>query len=554
MAVVAVIAVVIVAVVLSGGSDSSTSTTTTTVKGSAGAATMADLEFPAGVMPYAKAKKEGKESTIDWGKRCDTTTGLLALPLFPQQSCFAPFSGDNGGETATGVTKDSINVVVYLAQPNDPVLKFVYSQIKNDDTVDQSFATYQSYNDMFAKYYETYGRKVVLQRFDATGTVSDPVAAVADAESIAAKKPYLVMGGPLLTNAFADTLAKRKIMCVSCTPSQPTQWYADRSPYVWDIQKDSIQNQTLSAEFIGKELAGHPAAHAGDPALTKQQRVFGYIHVKASDLAQQLEDAFVADLDKYKVSFARIETYDLPTELSGSGRDIITRMKEAGVTTVVFSGDPLAPQTLTKIATEQQYFPEWVVNGTALVDTAAFSRTYDQKQWAHSFGVSNLAARVGPDKAGALYLHQWYYGTPPPAAHTAPVILPNLQFLYNPLQGIGPKLSPEAARATLFQAPIIRSTPVSPQISYGSRGVWPTPDYSGLDDQTVIWWDPAATGPDELGRDGTGLWRFVDKGKRYLPGQFPTAEAKFFDPANTVTIYAVPPPEAKISADYTPVR
>ncbi len=204
-------------------------------------------------LSFAKAKSEGKADTIDWGKRCDTELGLLALPLFPQQQCFAPFSGDNGGATTTGVTTDTIKVVVYLAQPNDPVLKFIYSQIQNDDTPDQTFATYQGYNEMFSKYYETYGRKVQLVRFDATGTVSDSVAATADAETIANDiKPFMVLGGPVLTNAFADTLAQNKVMCVSCTPGQPAQWYIDRAPYVWDILANPEQRQQMVAEYIGQ--------------------------------------------------------------------------------------------------------------------------------------------------------------------------------------------------------------------------------------------------------------------------------------------------------------
>jgi hypothetical protein len=378
------------------------------------------------------------------------------------------------------------------------------------------------------------------------------VAAVADAESIAEKQPYLVMGGPLLTNAFADTLAKRKIMCVSCTPQQPTQWMADRAPYVWALEKDVIQNQTLSSEFIGKELAGHPALYAGDPAMVKKPRVFGYVHVTNSDGLG--EAAYVAELKKYGVEFARIETYVLPTELAGTGRDLITRLKEAGVTTVVFAGDPLAPQTLTKIATEQQYFPEWVINGYALIDTAAFSRTYDQKQWAHAFGVSNLAARVSLEKAGAVFLHQWYYGTPPPAPITSTVLISGSVFLYNTIQNTGPKLSPESTRDALFRAPIRKSTSVSSQVSYGDRGIWPTTDFSGADDQTLVWWDPKATGPDEINREGAGLWRFVDMGKRYLPGQFTKKVASFFDPANTVTIFPEAPPEAAVPSDYVPLK
>ena len=62
-----------------------------------------------------------------------------------------------------------------------------------------------------------------------------------------------------------------------------------------------------------------------------------------------------------------------------------------------------------------------------------------------------------------------------------------------------------------------------------------------LPDLAVIWWDPAPTGPDEIRKDGTGMWAFVDGGKRYLPGEWPT-DSKLFDPEGAVTIYAEPPP------------
>ena len=48
-----------------------------------------------------------------------------------------------GGATSTGVTADSIKVVVYLPQANDPILSFIYRQIGNNDTPDDVFATYE---------------------------------------------------------------------------------------------------------------------------------------------------------------------------------------------------------------------------------------------------------------------------------------------------------------------------------------------------------------------------------------------------------------------------
>lgn len=552
---VAAIVVAIIVVTRSGDDTKSAPPTTLAVPEGVGAATYADIDYPAGVTVYDRAKKGGTADSIEWGARCDTSRGRLALPLFPQQPCFAPFTGDNGGSTATGVTTDTIKVVVYLPQQNDPVLTAVYRQIANDDTVDQIFETYQKFNDMFARYYELYGRKIVLERYDATGNVLDPAAATFDAETIASKEPFMVLGGPLLTSAFADTLAAKKVMCVSCTPGQPSAFYIDRAPYVWDIQKYPQQNQQMAAEYIGKRLQGGLAQYAGDESLKTKERTFGYIHVEGSDASQKLENQFVSELAKYGTTITgKIETYKLPTDLATTGRDIITRLKDSGVTSVVFSGDPLAPQTLTKIATEQQYFPEWIITGTVLVDTTAFSRTYDQKQWAHAFGVSNLFSRVNPDTAGATYLYKWFYGTRAPADQTLAVLVPNLQFLYNPLQGIGPALTPDNLQKTLFTSPVIPSTPITPQVSYGNRGFFPDADFAALDDQVEVWWDPTATGRDELDRAGTGMFQYANRGKRYLPGQWPTGEPALFDPSTSITIWPTPPPEAALPTDYVPLK
>ena len=57
----------------------------------------------------------------------------------------------------------------------------------------------------------------------------------------------------------------------------------------------------------------------------------------------------------------------------------------------------------------------------------------------------------------------------------------------------------------------------------------------------MIWWDPTATGPDEIRKEGTGMYQFVDGGKRYLPNGWPT-EDKLFDPNGAVAIYDTPPP------------
>ena len=121
-----------------GGSDS----TASTVPGNT-------ITYP---LSYSQAVEQGIEDTIDWGARCDTTTGRLAVPDYFRPECYAPFVGDNGGETAPGVTADEITVVYYEGQANDPIIAYITDTIAVDDTNQDQFATMAE----IVRYYETY--------------------------------------------------------------------------------------------------------------------------------------------------------------------------------------------------------------------------------------------------------------------------------------------------------------------------------------------------------------------------------------------------------------
>jgi hypothetical protein len=499
-------------------------------------------ELPDGVVPFFLAEELGTVDEIDWGPRCDTGTGYLALPLSPPPDCFAPFEGDNGGATSTGVTADAVTVVVYLPQPNDPVLSFIYDQIGLTDTNEQVFATYEGYARMYEQYYETYGRRIELVPYTATGSATDPVAATADAETIARDlQPFMVFGGPAFGTAFADTLAANEVMCVACNQAAEAQFYIDRAPYVWAIGPNTDQNSMQASEYVGKRLAGRTASHGG-PAVADRERTFGYIYLSSNPEAEEQRARFEEQLAEYGVELADVASYTDPVSLTGQAREILARMKDRGVTTILFTGDPLAPQSLTETATQQDYEPEWVLAGTALADSTLFGRTYDQSQWQHAFGPSSLFARVSPQVAGSAYLYEWFWGEPPPARQSA-LVSPSLQFLMGVMQGVGPDLTPETFQARIFSSAVISSNVLAPQLSWGNRQFWPFTDYAGIDDQVEIWWDAEAQGPDEVGGEGTGMWAYSQGGKRFLPGQWPEeAPAVFGDDPDPVTLYTELPP------------
>jgi len=210
---------------------------------------------------------------------------------------------------------------------------------------------------------------------------------------------------------------------------------------------------------------------------------------------------------------------------------VIARMKEAGVTSVIFNGDPIAPREFTNEATAQNYFPEWIVTGSVLVDTATFSRTYDQQQWANAFGVSNLSARVDRSIGSSYAIYEWFQGEPPPAPDNIPVITPVPNTFYAFLQATGPNLTIETFNEGAFSGEPTRRAVTGVSLSWGTQGIW----------------------PDEIDRDGSGLWRYVDGGVRYKPGEIPDGAPAAFVEEGSVTIYTEPPPGEALP-EYEPIR
>ncbi len=544
-----------VLLITSGGDDDKTTTTTpssaaatTTVAASTDVSQpptsdttpAAAIEYP---LSFSQATELGVADQVEWGDRCDTETGRIAVPDYFAPECYAPFTGDNGGATAPqGVTADEITVVYYEGLEGDPIIAYVTDAIAVKDTNQQQFESMKQIVKYYETHYELYGRKINLITYEGTGLSTDEVSARADAARIAAEyKPFAVLGGPALTSAFADEITANKILCVSCGPGQNDQFYVDRDPFMWALDGSASQKRSHVVEFIGKQLVGKNAEHAGD-AFKDTPRKFGLLYLESSGASKELADLYAAEMDAAGAPFDQVVAYALdPATIQATASQVITKMKAAGVTTIVFSGDPVAPREFTKEATAQEYFPEWVVAASTLVDVNAFARTYDQAQWAHAFGVTSLAAKTDSSKIGYYSLYEWFNGEPPPAPDTIGVYQPSAALFFAVLQGTGPDLSAETWRDALFAS--VGTTPgiTAPYLSYGDKGYWPGVDHHGIDDATVFWWDPAAVGKDEIRREGVGMYQFVDGGKRYLPGAWPTEE-KLFNPDGAVAIYTTPPP------------
>ena len=503
-----------------------------------------DVIMADGLVTWNEADAAGLTGDFDWGDRCDTDLGTYAYPDFFAAECVVPWEGDNGGATETGVTADTVKIAVYTAPEVDPVLDYITGPINNDDTPGDVFATHEGLAEFYGSFLETYGRTVELVQYEATGTSDDEVAAIADAETIARDiQPFMVWSGPSLQlDIFGQTLAANDIMC-ACLGGVTAR---DNYPYLHVVTKSAEQSRILLAEYMGKRLAGRNAVHS--PDFSDQERTFGYLYLETSDVSTRVAEDFRDLLDaKYGITLDPLIPYELdPLTLQEQATTIVASLKSAGVTSVVFAGDPIAPRDFTLAATAQEYFPEWILSGTVLVDTSVFGRTYDQQQWANAFGMSNTSVPIARETGGYYFLYEWFQGEAPPAGDTIGIQW-QAALTFAVLQGVGPNLTHETYADSMMSAePTRRGAITAPSLSWGSdKGLWPddiVPDVNGIDDVSEVWWDPDTIGVDELDREGAGVYQYVDGGTRYLPGQWPDTDPLVFVPEGAVDRYVTPPP------------
>ena len=537
--VVAVLAAIALVAVLAstGRDDASVATGPTAAAGSS--STSAGGGEPTGPISYGEATEAGTVDDYDWGDECDPVTSRVTLPSNYAPPCLVARPGAPGLNSGQGVTPETIKIVSYEAPDDD----LAASLQANLDPPAQRAETIEKMLRMLEDRFEMWGRSIELVRVKGTG--SDETSARSDALKVAEEiGAFASVGGPSQQGAYAEELASRGVLCIGCGLSVPDVVFRANAPYMWGNLQTPEQYLVNLGDYLIERLLGRPAVFAGDPTMHTRTRVFGQVNFEEDPpvFADVSEAARRRGLERGYEPAVRL-TYQLVIpELAEKARAIIGTMKEAGVTTIVFLGDPVMPIYLTQAATDQNYYPEWIITGTVLTDTTALGRNYDPAQWAHAFGVSSLPVRTDPSQGEARRLHRWYYGDEPAAIMTAQVLFEPIRVLMLGLHMAGPNLTPESFETGLFAYPPSGDAPTSPQISFGNHGFHVDTDYLAVDDMVEIWWDADAVGPDEQGKqDKPGMMRYSDGGRRYLPGEMPKEDVHAFREEGSVMLLdAVP--------------
>jgi len=508
-----------------------------------------------GPMTPQKAELEGVD--VDFGPNCDTETGRIMLITVYAPPCVEPFEGDNGGATSQGVTADEILIVDYNADPAlDPLIAATAEQAGADVDPETAEAVLQDFVDLYNEIFETYGRTVRLETYTGTGAGTDVAAAQADAIAISEMEPFAVIGGPAQAlGVFSAELAENRIICgPGCANTLPEDIIEEYEPFLWPTGPTPNQAVALAAEMIGNLAGPGPAEMSGTPEMQAQDRVYGLLHYDNADGDHvPVMESFRASLTENEIEIAADVEFTLDlARAQENARTNIGQLMDAGVTTIIYYGDPLTPASLTAEATAQGYYPEWILGPNVLMDTTLFARQTDVDQWKNGFGMALIGARGERSTNGAFQIYEWAFGREP-QNNTVNVFEPQLRTMLNGIHLAGPDLNPETFRDSMLRYPISGGGPTEVQVSRGNHGVWDEFDWGGSDDMALIWFDPEVAGEDETGNEGVGMYRYANGGQRYTIGNLPASveEAGLFDVENSVTVYDEVP-EEDTTPDYEP--
>ena len=170
-------------------------------------------------LTYAAAAKLGKTAAYNWGPECDHHTGRLKIPSVYSPPCVpVPAAGaSNGGATSEWRDRaaPSTSSTTRCSRVGWPRR----SRVRPAPTPRASPPPRPTW-PCSTRLYELYGRHINLIPFTASGADTDPVAAHADAVTVAQQlHAFASISGPGETNAYEDELARLHVLCMACGDS-----------------------------------------------------------------------------------------------------------------------------------------------------------------------------------------------------------------------------------------------------------------------------------------------------------------------------------------------
>ncbi len=436
---------------------------------------------------------------------------MIAPPCAPSWG-----GGDNGGATSQGVTRTSIEVVLYRPRSNPAVDAIIQSQgLSSSPEQEQDFRDRAA--TFINTHYELYGRKVHFDVFQGQCEFAPPDIPCLRNEvdtAAATYHPFAAMWFGVVGEVY-DELARKGIISFG---GLSNAFSIAHRPYLYGLLMGQDEQAAFAAEYWCKKLANLPARFAGDPLLQRLPRKVAIV-ADDLDILRPALDELEAGIDRCDRNGAQMALYSLDTSTAvAQSTTLMAKLKGENVTTILWAGDPIFPVFGTHAATSQAYFPENVMEGGLLMDIDVLARAYDAQQWQHAFGIGDLPAfqSVEHSDGAKVYRATGGTGTVPLAAFG----WIGDAVIANSLQEAGPNLTP-----LTFE----RATLTSPSYGGWSRAHDPhipylhfaPGKYTWISDAREIYWSASATSEFD-GKQGAYVG--LNGGQRYVAGEWTAGE------------------------------
>ncbi len=273
------------------------------------------------------------------------------------------------------------------------------------DTPEAVIRTVEGMADYFNQNFQLYGRHIEMDIYNGVGgNVNELVGkgraeAEADAQSVAGLNVFADLSAT--SEPYTNALCNKGIIALG-NPYLSRQYHDERGPCAWSLAVNGTEVAEFAAEFAAKRLAGGTADFAGGDAQGRPR----VIATLAPNNPWYQESVVVArqrytELTGLEPGPNYQYLLDLG-QLSNQASELIPKMKADGTTTVICGCDPILPVFLSGVAARENYFPEFIIAGTALTDTDIVGQLWNQEFAAHAFGVSPLDDLLGADQLRRL--------------------------------------------------------------------------------------------------------------------------------------------------------
>lgn len=504
----------------------------------------------AGSQQAAGSAGSGAAATASGGSSGDqvgtgvTVAGVACKPGVRQlpysdyaDPCVSKWSGNNGGSTWNGVTSSTITIAIrHTADSSGADAVATEAEIEAAGGV--SYPTEEQYTQKivayFNKMFELYGRQVKLVDFNGQGNYTDEelgqdqAGACADADAIATSVHafgVLDFEGNFEPQPFTTCAARYRLYVPEGAAYFPESYYQSVDPYVWAITMNCSLIAQLFAEYAGTQLFPYPTKWAGNDGVVNlnglPRKLATYVPNNAG--YQQCTDEQKQILqDQYHVSPSQEDQYNYSPDISTFPQDAqraIIQFSADHDTSILLACDPISPIFLTQDAVQQNYYPEWVLNGVALTDSDNFAQLWDQRAIdGHLFGMSeagDTAALLSPQGEAGQALTAAGVPINPSSVVDYFELLP----MFNQLQAAGPDLTPANIAAGSHALPPGGSD-TSPE------GPWHYGSGHTLQlGSREVYWDGTATSPAD---NKQGTYVSIYGGRFFQLGEFPTGEPPYY--------------------------